>query len=228
MRQDNRTSIGVKTGLALLAVTLMMTGTRAFAQHETILRWFTDVPYGDPNDAPDGIDPTGTLTFDAAGNLYGTTLEGGAYGEGAVFELFPKPGGGWREQDKILHSFNTVSYTHLDVYKRQIFDTAGNLYGAAGQGGANHGGAVFKLVPTGDGSWSYNALYNFGESRDGTVPNGNLIFDAAGNLYGVTSMGGTHDYGMAVSYTHLDVYKRQLVALVDGVWVIRCLPQPAI
>lgn len=186
MRQDNRTSIGVKTGLALLAVTLMMTGTRAFAQHETILRWFTDVPYGDPNDAPDGIDPTGTLTFDAAGNLYGTTSGGGAFGYGTVFELSPKAGGGWRE--RVLYSFR--GYPQDGAYPETgvILDASGNIYGvtpSSPRPGTPYGvGVVFELLN--NGSWHENVLYEFDDDEAHLSPGG-LIFGPSGYLYGTTT-----------------------------------------
>ena len=74
----------------------------------------------------DGVYPFAGLIFDAAGNLYGTTYEGGTYGYGTVFELTPTRGGGWTET--VLHSFGNG--TDGDVpYAGLIFDAAGNLYG---------------------------------------------------------------------------------------------------
>jgi uncharacterized repeat protein (TIGR03803 family) len=58
---------------------------------ETVLHSFG------PNDGSDGINPSDNLIFDGAGNLYGTTQEGGTYSDGTVFELSPRQGGGWTE-----------------------------------------------------------------------------------------------------------------------------------
>ena len=82
-----------------------------------------------PNCA-DGDYPTAGLIFDAAGNLYGTTDAGGAYGAygpGTVFELTPAAGGGWTEQ--VLHSFDNDYTDGVGPYAGLIFDAAGNLYG---------------------------------------------------------------------------------------------------
>jgi len=236
MRQANKTSIGAKAGLAFLAVTLVMTGTLAFAQQETILHSFggsTDGissgsglvfdaagnlygttgrggAYGGGTvfelspqpgggwtektlrylgSGTDAKAPLGSLVFDAVGNLYGTSLEGGAYGEGTVFELFAKPGGGWREQDKILHSFNNNGQDGYQPWAGPILDSSGNLYGTAVSGGAHGDGVVFQLVKS-DGVWVEKILHNF-DGRDGTTPIGGLIFDSSGNLYGTAALGGT-------------------------------------
>jgi hypothetical protein len=137
----------------------------------------------------------GTVTaFDSAGNLYGFG-GGGAYGQGAVFELSPS-GGGWTE--KVLYSFtggtdgggpNSLQLGH-----------DGNLYGAAGYGGNNSCdfgyapcGVVFQLVPSA-GGWTENVIYAFtGGESDGYSPGG-LIQDAAGGLIGTSlcpSFGGS-------------------------------------
>lgn len=76
-----------------------------------------------------------------------------------------------------------------------ILDTAGNLYGTAGNAGANWGGSVFELTPN-NGTWTANVLYSFGSSGvDGIIPIGSLVRDAKGNLYGTTNSGGADGYG---------------------------------
>ena len=73
-----------------------------------------------------------------------------------------------------------------------IMDAGGNLYGTTVSGGANNGGAVFKLTATATG-WTYNVLYSFCSKAlcaDGGTPNAGLIMDGAGNLYGITTGGG--------------------------------------
>jgi len=136
----------------------------------------------------DGGSPAAALIFDSSGNLYGTTVFGGAKGGyGTVFELTPGAGGAWTET--VLHSF---SDNHTDGYypfAGVIFDPAGNLYGATSGGGIyGNTGTVFQLTP-GAGGWAETLLYGF-EGHDGSQPYGSLILDTAGNLYGTTSMGG--------------------------------------
>ncbi len=81
----------------------------------------------------DGAYPYASLIFDAAGNLYGTTSAGGTHGNGTVFELSPKQGGGWTE--KVLHSFRIAARTGMRPQAGLIFDAAGNLYGTTSEGG---------------------------------------------------------------------------------------------
>lgn len=135
----------------------------------------------------DGQTPYSGLVLDAAGNLYGTTVEGGTYGQGTVFELMPQASGIWRE--KLLHSFGDAG-DGQKPYAGLIFDTAGNLYGAAEIGGTYSGGAAFKLTPQENGTWTETILHNFGSGMDAEWPMGTLIFDASGNLYGTTLEGG--------------------------------------
>jgi uncharacterized repeat protein (TIGR03803 family) len=135
----------------------------------------------------DGILPTASLVFDAAGNLYGTTQNGGAFGGGTLFEL-TLGGAGWTET--VLHSFIDPGTDGFEPASALIFDTAGNLYGTTLNGGAHGGGTLFR----------YNAqgvlvLHAFG-GGDGFYPNG-LVMDAAGNLYGTTNQGGRYGFGTA-------------------------------
>lgn len=140
----------------------------------------------------DGGWPEATLLFDSAGNLYSTTWYGGAYGAGVVFKLAPNSDGTWTES--VLHSFSggTDGYQSWGAL---VFDTAGNLYGTTVYGGAYGGGVVFQLVPNSDGTWTENILHTFTHGADGWCSPRGLVFDANGNLYGVTAFGGTHDKG---------------------------------
>jgi uncharacterized repeat protein (TIGR03803 family) len=134
-----------------------------------------------------GCNPLGGLTFDQAGNLYGTTEYGGALSQGAVFKLTPNKDGSWSES--ILYSFTGGSDGGFPV-AGLIFDQAGNLYGTAWWGGAYNGGVAFRLAPNLDGSWTESVLYGFTRGQDGGSPYAGLIFDAVGNLYGTTWVGG--------------------------------------
>ena len=143
----------------------------------------------------DGVYPQAGLIFDAAGNLYGTTADGGDYGVGTVFELTPNGSGGWTE--KKLHNFGINSADGNSPSASLIFDAAGNLYGTTQYGGdfpcdLLGCGTVFELTPDGSGGWTEKKLHNFGiNEKDGIYPRAGLIFDGAGNLYGTTYQGGS-------------------------------------
>ncbi len=76
-----------------------------------------------------------------------------------------------------------------------VFDSKGNLFGVA-YGGTAESGIVYELVNGGSGTWTKKTLYNFTDGNDGANPQGTLIFDSEGNLYGTAGGGGTHDYGV--------------------------------
>jgi len=144
-------------------------------------------------DAADGFDPYAGVIFDPAGNLYGTTVYGGAYGVGTVFELRQQGVRRWTE--KLLYSFNGENGDGGNPLAALIFDAAGNLYGTTGEWGTNfdYYGTVFELSPEAGGGWTETVLYVF-NSTDGSQPSG-LIFDTDGHLYGTTSGGGAYGYG---------------------------------
>jgi uncharacterized repeat protein (TIGR03803 family) len=137
----------------------------------------------------DGRYPWGNLIFDAVGNLYGTTDEGGSYAWGTAFELSPISGGLWAEH--VLHNFGGAE-KDAQPEEGLAFDSAGNLYGATLQGGAKGQGTVFELSPI-SGRWKKETLHIFVAVAGGVAPGGNLIIDSAGNLYGETFDGGTGD-----------------------------------
>ena len=146
----------------------------------------------------DGSNPMGGLIFDTAGNLYGTTYNGGTAIEGTAFELSPNGGGGWTE--KVIHNFFVNFHVNdgENPASGLIFDAAGNLYGTTYHGGSTGHGAVFELSPNGGGGWTQKLLHSFqvgGNQNDGANPQAGLISDSAGNLYGTTTMGGTSDMG---------------------------------
>lgn len=172
--------------VALVTLTVFFSAARAIAQQEKILHSFN-------TNTADGINPRGNLIFDSSGNLYGTTVAGGAYGYGTVFELTPKPGGGWAE--RVLHNFGSGS-DGMTPEAGLTLDASGNLYGVASAGGTHYGGMVFELVRA--ARWTEKVLHQFGAGiQDGISPIGGLIFDAAGNLYGTTFKGGSKGTGTA-------------------------------
>lgn len=130
---------------------------------------------------------SGRFALDHAGNLYGVTTVGGANGKGVAFEL-TRTDTGWRLLP--LYAFKDQPDGALP-YGGLIFDKAGNLYGTTYYAGANDVGTVYKLTQVADGSWSETVLYSFRGGTDGSSPISTLVSDAAGNLYGTTSAGGT-------------------------------------
>ena len=148
----------------------------------------------------DGVDPATPLTLDSAGNLYGITDGGGAYGDGAVYKLTPNHGSfGWTKS--VLYNFGALSGTaeaHL------ILDASGNLYGATYEGGLYYYGTVYKLSRNQGGNWSQTVLYNFQgiNHGDGELVGGALVLDAAGNIYGTTVQGGSgcEGYGCGIIF----------------------------
>ena len=133
----------------------------------------------------DGFGPEAGLILDSAGNLYGSTTCGGQGEGGAIFELTPL-NGNWTLN--VLYSLTGTC--NSGPRGELLMDGAGNLYGTAYQGGIFGFGSVFKLSPSG-GGWTYTSLHDFTGGTDGALPEGRLIFDSNGNLYGTASQGGT-------------------------------------
>jgi uncharacterized repeat protein (TIGR03803 family) len=141
----------------------------------------------------DGFRPAGPLVLDPAGNLYGTTVYGGADGWGTVFELSPNGQGGWSET--ILYSF-TGGADGQQPATALTLDSHGNLFGTTpGPGSCSpYCGSAFELSPSGSG-WTFTLLHAFRGEKDGGELAGGLTMDAAGNLYGTTLSGGSKGYG---------------------------------
>jgi uncharacterized repeat protein (TIGR03803 family) len=190
------------------------------AQCGTVYQLVPPAKQGDPwtetvlyvfkgNASNDGASPGGGLVMDSAGNLYGTTAYGGTgncvvlgtlMGCGTVFEMSPpkQNGGEWTET--VLYSFPTPKQGFLPAGDL-VFDGAGNLYGATTFGGGygttcnpfyQYCGAVFELSPpkTKGGRWTEKTLHGFKGGTDGANPNGGLVLDSKGDVYGTTYIGG--------------------------------------
>lgn len=166
----------------------------------------------------DGHYPAGSMIFDTAGNLYGTTGEGGYYDDGTVFELTPVTGGRWTE--KVLYNFNSSGTGGYDPgYCSLILDASGNLFGTNFEGGnstcgGGGCGTVFELIRTAGGRWKEKVLVEF-NGKDGANPYRGLVFDAKGNLYGTASAGGRRNGGTAF----------ELKPTTGGAWTEKVLHQ---
>lgn len=136
----------------------------------------------------DGLSPFAGLIMDGSGNLYGTTVDGGATatmyppGFGEVFKLTPNG------TETVPYSF-TSNYVFPDganPVAGLIMDGSGNLYGTTYYG-AYGAGTVFEVTPT---TGTETVLYTFFGYSDGANPSAGLVRDSSGNLYGTTSLGG--------------------------------------
>lgn len=141
---------------------------------ETVLHSFTG--------GADGEDPgDGNLVFDRAGNFYGATAAGGAYGEGVVYEFSPS-NGGWNET--ALYAF--IGDNAFNPNSGLILDSAGNLYGTTFNSGGIYGndsGVVFEVSHSGSG-WTESVLSGI-EFPDGASCGG-VVMDGQGNLFGTS------------------------------------------
>jgi uncharacterized repeat protein (TIGR03803 family) len=197
-------SLGL-TVVALVALTVLGIAPRTAAQTETVL-------YSFGGSGTDATSPYAGLIFDSSGNLYGTTVVGGAHNYGTVFELTPQTGGSWTE--KTLYSFNNNGTDGYYPDGGLVFDASGNLYGTTSLGGLYGDGTVFELTPTPHGGWAEKILHRFSNSGNGgSYPKSSLVLDAVGNLYGTTYEGGADHYGAVF----------ELIRGASGGWTERVL-----
>jgi uncharacterized repeat protein (TIGR03803 family) len=138
---------------------------------------------------PDGVAPRAELIWDAQGNLYGTTQEGGTCyfgGCGTIFRIEPDG------HETVLYKFSGYGDGH-QPQDRLVLDKTGNLYGTTVYGGnftcdpAGGCGVVFRLRLRDS---KFSVLHKFKGKPDGSYPVGGLILDESGNLYGAAALGG--------------------------------------
>ena len=157
----------------------------------------------------DGREPDARVVLDAAGNLYGTTLQGGninsacSSGCGTVFKL-TKGSSSWT--DSVLYAFGGRP-DGASPHDGLVFDKAGNLYGTTNGGGTSGYGTIFKLARS-SSAWTESVLHSFNATNGGEYPFGGLILDATGNLYGTTFRGATAGYGVVF----------EMLPSSNGVW----------
>jgi uncharacterized repeat protein (TIGR03803 family) len=148
-------------------------------------QWEEDILHVFPGHGGQGASPAAGLIMDSAGDLFGTTCFGGPYVGGTVFKLSAEKGI-WKET--VLKNFNGADGDSL--YAGVIFDDSGNLYGAAMFGGTNNFGLAYELSATDRGTWVRSILHQFVGGTDGAKPEGNLVRNSAGELFGTTMSGG--------------------------------------
>jgi len=142
--------------------------------------WNEDVLYNFL-ESPGGTWPSGVISVDQQGNIYGTTYGGGAKGGGTVYKM-AKPGNTWTETP--IWNFSGVLDGGLPE-GGVIMDVSGNLFGTAYVGGTYGYGIVFELSYV-NGRWLEARLHDFQGSSDGGYPIAGLLLDDSGNLYGST------------------------------------------
>lgn len=181
-------------------------GTSVGGAGGTVFRYATDGTLTILHRFSSGASPMGGVIRDSSGNLYGTTLFGGAHGEGSVFRL-SNSGSTWTLTN--LHSFNNFS-NGWQPTSGLVMDSTGSLYGTTSYGGKagpySSGiycpvngedaydtgcGVVFKLTPTAS-TYTYSVIYRFTGKSDGFYPSGVLALDVDGNIFGTTGYGGIY------------------------------------
>jgi hypothetical protein len=170
----------ISLGIALVTLASVLI-PKAAAVNEKVIHNFTIYPHG--------ANPVGNLITDASGNLYGATRAGGMHGYGALFRLTRRLDGKWVQT--VLHSFDGSREGIDDAWWPNgglTLDKSGNLYGTTQFGGnqacTDGCGTVFELMLSADGKWNYSIIYRFAGKNDGDYPNGDLVFDTVGNIYG--------------------------------------------
>jgi len=134
----------------------------------------------------DGQFPDSNVVFDSAGNLYGTTIQGGEYGWGTVFELTPSADGNWTES--LLHSFLLGANDGNSPFAGVTLAADGTVYGTTVQGGADGDGTVFELTPSSGGVWTETILFNGNSYAIGPTTS---LLEKRGHLIGATQAGGS-------------------------------------
>lgn len=151
--------------------------------------------------------PAGAVIIDQAGNIYGSTLLGGL-GFGVVYQI--DPAGSFT----VLHNFHGTS-DGAGPQGSLVRDAAGNIYGAAAEGGARNKGVIFRLATDG----TLTVLHTFTGGKDGSSPQGGLLLDQAGNLFGSALKGGDAGNGTIFKVTTSGRFTRlySFVGKPDGI-----------
>jgi len=152
--------------------------------------WTEQALYAFTGNSDGRLPAMAALTMNSQGVLYGVTLRGGTWDSGVIYQLAPATGGAYTES--VLYSFGDLADASTPNGPLTM-DSSGALYGVTSLGGAFDSGTVYKFVPPSNGQLATESLlFSFKAStKSGITPSGSLLFDSAGNLYGVTSAGGS-------------------------------------
>jgi uncharacterized repeat protein (TIGR03803 family) len=140
----------------------------------------------------DGFGPGGPVSFDAAGNLYGTTPDGGPHQMGVVYQLSLRHGA-WTYT--MIHGFTGRRDGAVGSLGALLVDSHGSLFGIAELGGDHQAGTAYRLTPGAGGTWTFTTLYAFKGMPNAGFPYGGLIADPTGDLFGTTYYGGRYGLG---------------------------------
>lgn len=200
------------TGLRILTITcaivalIALPATSAWASSTNILYGFTGGTDGEYTDTD--------LVLDSAGNIYGTSVSGGAFGSGTVFRVTPAG------KHTVLYSFHGGT-DGGEPYKGVTLDSQGNIYGTAvtgGKGACEGGcGVVFQLTKSGT-NWKQTILYYFTGGNDGSGPGTGLTLDSNGNLYGMTPTAGAYGVGVVfqLKRVHMNAWEFKVIHTFTG------------
>jgi len=141
----------------------------------------------------DGSDVVAGLVFGPTGTLYGTAAGGGALGNGIVFEI-AHIGASYKEQT--IYTFHGAADGANPTASLTV-DPSGALYGTTSNAGPGNGGTIFKLTPAGSGTFTYGVVHSFVRSIGPYTPQGGVLLDKAGNVFGTASDGGRFGFGAA-------------------------------
>jgi len=162
----------------------------------TLTTLYNFVPYG-----AGGYVPISDLVRDQAGAFYGTFYAGGdsTCNCGGVYKLVPPVSGGtWTES--AIYNFKGNADGRLPAVAGLALTKTGTIFGVTSRGGTWDSGVLFQLVTKNGKSYTESVLYSFGDLADGSGPNGTVILDSAGSIYGVTALGGAFNQGTVYRY----------------------------
>ncbi|PYX31329.1 MAG: hypothetical protein DMG77_07230 [Acidobacteria bacterium] len=188
---SKRLSKSTTTILAVITVVAILSSISSAASTTKLVYSFAGGSDGEYTDTD--------LVMDQAGNIYGTSVQGGLYGGGTVFQVTPAG------VHTVLYNF-TGGTDGGEPYKGVTLDPKGNLYGTAvtGGGGSCEGGCgtVFQLAKAGGGVWNFSVVHTFTGGSDGSGPGAPLAIDKSGNIFGMAPTGGAFGVGTVYLIQH--------------------------
>jgi uncharacterized repeat protein (TIGR03803 family) len=149
-----------------------------------------------------GYVPSSDLIIDSTGALYGVTYYGGDSRClcGVLYKLVPpaKQGGAWTQQ--VLHAFTSTGIDGRLPNAAIVINKQGTIYGVTQQGGTWDSGVIYQVEPGTGGTYAEAVLYSFGDNEDASTPNGSLVLDSTGALYGAAAAGGAFNQGAVFKF----------------------------